>query len=948
MKTFCFQLLKTFILSGMLVSSQVFAATLIVTNAADNGPGTLRERIASANPGDSITIIGGTPILLSSPLFISKNLQIHGSGTPGFRVSGNNQTRVFDITGGTVEMFNLTVADGRATGTNGAAGVNGETVYGGGIFVADGATLRLTKCILTNNTVIGGQGGSAGEFGDAGNGGNGYGGAIASLGSLSILRSTLKGNTANGGTGGVSAIEPGTGGQGWGGAVYAAGNATISRCTLHLNNAVAGPGGGGPGGGAGGAIYNLATMTVATCTIVSNSASGSTFDFGGGIDETGTLIVRDSTIVGNQADYGGGVTGGNYQNTIIAGNDAASGPDATGPIHSSDFNLIQNTNTISFTGTIAWSIFGQDPKLGPLQDNGAADLEFTPPNMAPLPGSPVIDKGGHFYDIDQRNYPRPYDTSIPNVASGGDIGAIEVHPTILVVTNNNNAGAGSLRQAVLDNNNLGGGNTITFATNVTGTIVLSGSELVIDTPTTIVGPGADVLAVSGNNSVRVFSVLSGPSQITGLTICNGLNVGSAGSLGQHGFDGRGAGIYNQHTLLVSGCTIRSNLAVGGMGGAANQGMVGNGGKAMGAGVYNANGTLSLQFCSLDDNRSVGGQGGNAPSGEAGTGGNALGGAISTGGGSLILGVCSFHNNVAEGGAGGIGATPGIGGQANGAGLYTQSPTTATYTTFGAGRAIGGSGGGGNGSGYGGGIYNLATNALFLCTIASNSVSGSSFDFGGGIYNLSALGLTNVTIAGNQADYGGGLHGDANAANSLIGANLATTSDSDVSGTINSFDYNLIQTFAGLNIIGSTANVIIGQNPLLGPLTNNGGFARTMALRPGSPAIDKGKNFSGSTDQRGAPRPFDIASIANANGGDGNDIGAFELGFPVLKISHEQSNVILRWPDVYGDFVLESTHSLTPPIVWNPVPLIPVIGPAEHFYVTNSAASGNELFRLKNR
>ena len=122
----------------------------------------------------------------------------------------------------------------------------------------------------------------------------------------------------------------------------------------------------------------------------------------------------------------------------------------------------------------------------------------------------------------------------------------------------------------------------------------------------------------------------------------------------------------------------------------------------------------------------------------------------------------------------------------------------------------------------------------------------------------------------------------------------------------------------------------------------------MALRSGSPAIDKGRNFSVSTDQRGVPRPFDFDSVANAAGGDGSDIGAFELGQPLLKMSRENSNLVLRWPDAYGDFVLESSPALPGSSHWTVVPNPPVIGPAEQFYVTNSIANGNQFFRLRTR
>jgi hypothetical protein len=940
----CFSLLAL-----ALVPASLFGATLIATNSADSGPGTLRERIAAANPGDTIQVAVGSPIVLSSQLVISKNLRIDDFSPPGVKISGNNQTRIFNVVSGLLELHDLTIADGRVGGTNGAAGANGETVSGGAILVAMGASLSMDKCVISNNVAQGGQGGGQGQFGSAGNGGNGFGGAIGSLGTLYLVRSMFVANSASGGLGGLAPTgTPGTGGQGWGGAIYSGGLSTLFECTLYHNAATAGTGGGGPGGGSGGGLYNEASMTVNVSTIVSNTASGSSFDFGGGIAHNGSsMTVRDCTIVGNEADYGGGVTGGQFINTIIAGNVAANGPDGSGAIQSVGLNLIQNTNGMTLSGVLAGSIFGQDPLLGPLQDNGSRDTEYTPPNMMPLPGSPVIDKGGPYYDFDQRRYNRPYDTDIPNTASGGDIGAIEVQPTTFVVVNNNNSGAGSLRQAILDNNGLGGGNIIVFSNNVTGTITLSGSELVITAPASIVGPGANVLAVCGNNSVRVFSILRGPSQISGLTICDGLDVGTAGQPGQKGFDGRGAGIYTQDTLSVSGCTIRSNRVFGGLGGAANQGIVGQGGKGLGAGLYNATGSLVLEFCSLEANLAVGGQGGSAVSDEGGGGGNGLGGAISSGGGTLQLFSCNLMNNVARGGQGGAGATVGNGGQGYGGAINNENPTTAIHTTIAGCSAIGGTGAGGNGSGYGGAINNLSTLSLSLCTVASNTASGSSFDFGGGISNDGTLGLTNVTIAGNQADYGGGLSGNANLAGSIIAANQATTSGADVSGTITSYDYNLIQSFSGLNILGATAHVIIGQDPLLGPLANNGGFEPTMALRPGSPAIDQGKNFTIAVDQRSAPRPFDLAGVANAAGGDGSDIGAFELGQPLLSLFREASTVVIRWPSYYGDFVLESKPALGVGS-WNTVATAPIVGPGFQFYVTNSLAAGNQFFRLKSR
>ena len=93
----------------------------------------------------------------------------------------------------------------------------------------------------------------------------------------------------------------------------------------------------------------------------------------------------------------------------------------------------------------------------------------------------------------------------------------------------------------------------------------------------------------------------------------------------------------------------------------------------------------------------------------------------------------------------------------------------------------------------------------------------------------------------------------------------------------SLGYNLSNDDGGglLTAMGDQINT----DPMLGPLQDNGGPTFTHAPLTGSPAIDAGKNFTaGTTDQRGAGfvRTFDDPSIANANGGDGTDIGAFEV------------------------------------------------------------------------
>jgi hypothetical protein len=87
---------------------------------------------------------------------------------------------------------------------------------------------------------------------------------------------------------------------------------------------------------------------------------------------------------------------------------------------------------------------------------------------------------------------------------------------------------------------------------------------------------------------------------------------------------------------------------------------------------------------------------------------------------------------------------------------------------------------------------------------------------------------------------------------------------------------------GHNLFSDTPGValdptdLVNTDPLLGPLADNGGPTMTMALLPGSPAIDAGVPVPGvTTDQRGVPRPQ----------GQAPDIGAFESrGFTLAIVS----------------------------------------------------------------
>jgi hypothetical protein len=150
----------------------------------------------------------------------------------------------------------------------------------------------------------------------------------------------------------------------------------------------------------------------------------------------------------------------------------------------------------------------------------------------------------------------------------------------LLVWNNSDANSsGSLRQAINDNNALGGGNTIVFSNSVTGTIYLTNAagHLLISKDVNIAGPGGNVLQIDGNGSNRVFHAEANCTvTVSGLTLTNchvrnPLVGGAVENLATMTLSnctvagcsaGLGGGVYNLNSgdLLVSGCTFVSNVA----------------------------------------------------------------------------------------------------------------------------------------------------------------------------------------------------------------------------------------------------------------------------------------------------------------------------------------------------------------------------------------------------
>ena len=205
---------------------------------------------------------------------------------------------------------------------------------------------------------------------------------------------------------------------------------------------------------------------------------------------------------------------------------------------------------------------------------------------------------------------------------------------------------------------------------------------------------------------------------------------------------------------------------------------------------------------------------------------------------------------------------------------------------------------GNSSRWGGGVASLTSlSGMGGTTIENSTISGNTAShIGGGVYNIEGLvTISNSTITNNTApeDRGAGVasYGKTDTStvvgSSIIAANPNTDVDFLAEYGHNSFSSD------GHNVVGdgnATANLDgTGDqtgvaDPRLRPLADNGGSTKTHELLEGSPAIDEGAT-SLTTDQRGKLRPFDDPDVMNATGGDGSDVGSFEVRqFPDLSVA----------------------------------------------------------------
>ena len=405
--------------------------------------------------------------------------------------------------------------------------------------------------------------------------------------------------------------------------------------------------------------------------------------------------------------------------------------------------------------------------------------------------------------------------------------------------------------------------------------VLAKHVITVPGGVSIVGAGSSSTTISGNGETQVFNLV-GPQPVTikGLTITrghNGSGKDEGGAINDRPPKESGGG------LTLEDVTISDSDSTGGAGGA----------------LEVEEGDVVIRHSRFIDN--------SARSGEATYGGGAIDDFANQH--ALTISDSVFTGNTFPNAAGGALL------------LQEEVHLAVTSSTFSANTAGGGESGGA-----------IALEKGPTATIVNSTFTNNTAGRGGAISSEAAqLSLVNDTLAANGAEVGANLavvSGVGKAENTIFSAPFG--GGANCAGKLTSEGHNLEDASPGSCGL-SAAGDVLGANPLLGALADNasldataGGPPQTLALTPGSRAIDAGASAgcttAGSVDERGVPRP--------AAPGTGCDIGAFELA------------------TVTSSTAISSSHPSSP--VGQPLTLVATVAPAGTLPAALSPAFGGSV------
>jgi hypothetical protein len=559
-----------------------------VTNLHDDGAGSLRRAIqtANANPGaDSIKFapgLHGTITLTSGELDVTDDLTITGPGANLLTVSGNDASRVLDVSGGAtgVTIRNLTVAAGLADNPT-VTGPLGQAALGGGILV-DGASLVLSHVTLADNLAtgfIGGGGGVAAVTGAA----------------LTVDGCTVTGNRAAG----TSVDSPG------GGVLADGGSALTVRGSIFTGNRAI------DGGAI--AVWGGSQASVTASTFANNLARGNdgtltteptTSDNGGAI------FVAAQSAVGNPGNTNVSMTTCAFTANMARGGDGAPSGDA-GQGAGGAIGIQGGPTTADIPVVdIRLSTFINNQAMG---GNGGAGTDG---------GAGGVGQGGA---VSQANATLTLEDStfVGNQATGGVGGSAGP---------GGNGGPGGPGRAGAFVHTVAGVNGANFHPVSTVTdVIMTGNWAVGG-----MGGSAGDGGTGGNGGPGqggAIRALLGTFNLSDSLLAANRAIGGAGGaagvggVGGSGGNGQGGAFITSLgvTAVLTDTALLWNQAVGGVGAAG-----GNGGSGLGGGIFNPNGPppplgapdLTLQSCRIEFNQATGGS-----AGVGGTDGVGIGGGV---------------------------------------------------------------------------------------------------------------------------------------------------------------------------------------------------------------------------------------------------------------------------------------------------------------------------------
>jgi hypothetical protein len=395
------------------------------------------------------------------------------------------------------------------------------------------------------------------------------------------------------------------------------------------------------------------------------------------------------------------------------------------------------------------------------------------------------------------------------------------------VGNLENSGPGSLREALDEANASAGEDTIDFASGLSGTLALSGSGLTITDAVDIVGPGAGELTVQqlsvGHRVLKVDLAAPGPVTVSGLHLTGGSSPGRGGDVDDAG---------GTQSLTFEGCLITDGAS-----------------EEIGGGIYSES-PLRLLDSTVSSNHS-----------------QYQGAGVSVNSGFTVIGSTISGNVSGARDAGGLIAD--LGGTETG--LVEDSTISGNQN-----RA-----------------FELITRGTGRIVVRDSTVA----DNVGGVGELTTFESGSIvfvadTIAHNDTVNGGpGIDIAAEGGNTtpattfedtLLFANTKSTTEPEIEGSFSAAFSLIGDTRGDLELTEAPpGSNLLGIDPQLGPLADNGGPTATMALPPTSAAVNKGAAFGLADDGRGEARPsiYPGVPLATAPGADGSDIGAYELQAP---------------------------------------------------------------------